>query len=55
MMLKDEVKKVIDLQLKDKVKLTSIGIKSSPGKGNAKTRAQFSIHQWLSKKEAKEI
>ncbi|MEP2669435.1 MAG: polyphosphate kinase 1 [Cyclobacteriaceae bacterium] len=55
MMLKDEVKKVIDLQLKDKVKLTSIGTKSPPGKGNAKTRAQFAIHQWLTKKEAKEI
>lgn len=52
--LKEEVKKIVNLQIEDKVKLTSISAKASPGKGQAKTRAQFAIHQWLTQKEAKE-
>ena len=52
--LKEEVKTIVNLQLEDKVKLTSISGKASPGKGLAKTRAQFAIHQWLTQKESKE-
>ncbi|MEQ8302065.1 MAG: polyphosphate kinase 1 [Cyclobacteriaceae bacterium] len=51
--LKEEVKHIIQLQLKDNVKLTSIRLSDNKTRknGTGPVRAQLAIHQWVEQKE----
>ncbi|MEQ9169464.1 MAG: polyphosphate kinase 1 [Marinoscillum sp.] len=51
-LLREEIKKILEFQLNDNVKLTSISQKTvKPGR-KKKIRAQFAIHDWVQHKES---
>lgn len=51
--LKEEIKKVVRIQLNDNIKLTPIATELHPTKSNdtVSSRAQLAIHQWIVEKE----
>ncbi|MEQ9413802.1 MAG: phospholipase D-like domain-containing protein, partial [Cyclobacteriaceae bacterium] len=51
-LLREEIKKILEFQLNDNVKLTSISQKTVKSGRKKKIQAQFAIHDWVQHKES---
>jgi len=51
-LLQDEIKKILQFQFNDNVKLTSISKKPVKSRRGKKIRAQFAIHEWVQRNES---